>query len=279
MRVGSLGSRAVMIRDDRALDVFEASGGEFGPAMHDVYTRWRPFTEWASTATLETGCVFDPSDLESPTPAPRQVIAAGLNYRAHAAETGSAVPTGLPPIFAKFVSSVTGPYSTVTLPEGDVDWEVELAVIIGIHAKNVTESAAWDHVAGLTIAQDLSERVLQMRGPSPQFGLAKSHPGFTPLGPVLVTPDEVPDRDNIALRATLNGETVQESTTGELVVGVASLIAQLSAIIDLYPGDVILTGTPDGVGMGRSPQRYLAPGDVLVSEIDHIGAMSQRFAA
>jgi 2-keto-4-pentenoate hydratase/2-oxohepta-3-ene-1,7-dioic acid hydratase in catechol pathway len=185
----------------------------------------------------------------------------------------------LPPIFAKFPSSLAGPDIVVALPEGDVDWEVELAVVVGRTARNVAEEDAWGHVAGVTVAQDLSERRLQFAGPSPQFGLAKSYPGFLPLGPWVVTPDELDDPDAVPLSATLNGEVVQDGSTRDLVCAVAPLIARLSRIVPLVPGDVLLTGTPAGVGMARTPPRFLAPGDVLESTVAGVGSMRQRFVA
>jgi 2-keto-4-pentenoate hydratase/2-oxohepta-3-ene-1,7-dioic acid hydratase in catechol pathway len=138
---------------------------------------------------------------------------------------------------------------------------------------------AWRHVAGLTVGQDLSERISQLAGPAPQFSLGKSLPGFTPMGPYLVTLDEFADPDDLGLRATINGELVQKARTRELIFPVPVLVSRLSAWLPLLPGGAIFTGTPAGVGLGRDPQRWLADGDELISTIEDIGELRQQFAA
>jgi 2-keto-4-pentenoate hydratase/2-oxohepta-3-ene-1,7-dioic acid hydratase in catechol pathway len=280
MRIANLSGRLVLIADGRAVDVWQASGGRFGSSPQAIYDRWAEFRSWAGQAGLPEGTEFDAADLGAPAPAPRQLLAAALNYRDHAGESGFEIPQGLPPIFTKFVSSITGPVTTVRLPPGGhTDWEIELVVVIGARAYQVAESDAWRHVAGLTAGQDLSERISQLVGPAPQFSLGKSLPGFTPMGPYLVTPDELADPDDLGLRATVNGEQVQKARTSELIFPVPVLVSRLSARLPLLPGDVIFTGTPAGVGLGRSPQRWLADGDELVSTIEGIGELRQRFAA
>lgn len=178
-----------------------------------------------------------------------------------------------PTVFTKFVTCLTGPTGEITLPPGDVDWEVELVAIIGKRADHVTVEDAWDHVAGLTVGQDLSERILQRSGPAPQSSMAKSYPGFGPLGPVVVTPGEVPNRDDLKLGCLADGEQLQKGRTSDMVFPVAELVSRLSAITPLLPGDIIFTGTPTGVGMGRTPQRFLKPGQELVTYIEGIGTM------
>ena len=200
-----------------------------------------------------------------------------MNYRAHALEAGFAIPED-PPVFTKYVSSITGPITEVALPKGGhTDWEVELVVIVGAEAYRVSEADAWSHVAGLAVGQDISERIGQMEGPSPQFSLAKSYPGFSVIGPWLVTPDEFDNPDDLELGCAVNGERVQHARTNDLIFSVSALVARLSAVLPLLPGDVIFTGTPPGVGLGRTPQRWLAPGDELVSTIEGIGELRQRF--
>lgn len=183
-------------------------------------------------------------------------------------------------MFPKFVSSLSGPRTEVVLPPGgNTDWEVELVAVIGRVTSHVAVEDAWDHVAGLTVGQDLSERQTQLAGPAPQFGLGKSFPGFAPTGPWLVTTDELADPDDLALRGELDGEVVQQGRTSSLIVSVPRLIAELSRIITLYPGDLLFTGTPEGVGLGREPQRYVQPGQTLVSTIEGIGELRQTFVA
>jgi 2-keto-4-pentenoate hydratase/2-oxohepta-3-ene-1,7-dioic acid hydratase in catechol pathway len=185
-----------------------------------------------------------------------------------------------PPVFTKFATSLSGPCTTVRLPAGGhTDWEVELVAVIGRRAFRVDEAAGWSHVAGVTLGQDLSERITQSAATPPQFSLGKSFPGFSPTGPWLVTPDEFADPDDIALQCAINGEEMQNGRTSELIFGVPQLVAHLSHILPLQPGDLIFTGTPAGVGLGRTPPRYLAPGDELVSKAEGIGQLCQRFVA
>lgn len=185
----------------------------------------------------------------------------------------------MPPTFTKFPTSLCGPFSPLVLPSGKVDWEVELVAVIGRHAEHVPAASAWSHVAGLAIGQDYSERDVQGAGPAPQFCLGKSFPGFGPIGPWLVTPDELDDPDDLELVCEINGEQVQKGRTSDMVWPVPDLVSVLSSVCPLRPGDVIFTGTPAGVGAARSPQRFLSPGDVVVSRIDGIGEIRQQCLA
>ncbi|MER5951900.1 fumarylacetoacetate hydrolase family protein [Streptomyces sp. NPDC001904] len=280
MRIANLSGRLALIVDGRAVDVERASAGSFSADPQAVYERWEAFRAWAAAADLPPGVAFEATELRSPVPAPRQTLAIGLNYREHAAESGFVAPEGLPPVFTKFVSSISGPVTEVKLPaDGNTDWEVELVAVIGRRAEGVSEADAWSHVAGLAVGQDISERVVQLAGPAPQFSLGKSYPGFAPIGPWLVTPDEFDNPDDLELRCAINGEEVQKGRTRDLIFSVPALIAGLSAVLPLLPGDVIFTGTPAGVGLGRDPQRFLAAGDELVSTVEGIGELRQTFVA
>jgi 2-keto-4-pentenoate hydratase/2-oxohepta-3-ene-1,7-dioic acid hydratase in catechol pathway len=274
MRIANLAGRLSIIVDELAVDVADASDNRFGPQVQDIYERFDEFREWAASEALPAGRRFDLAELGAPAPHPRQLLAIGLNYSEHASESGFAAPPS-PAVFTKFVTSIAGPFAEVALPPGNVDWEVELVVVIGRRAFHVREPEAWSHVAGLTVGQDISERVLQMVGPVPQFSLAKSFPGFTPMGPWLVTADEFNNPDDLELSCAIDGEQMQKGRTSELIFSVPALIAKLSAVLPLLAGDVIFTGTPAGVGMGRSPQRYLQPGQTLTSSIEGIGEMRQ----
>ena len=215
--------------------------------------------------------------LLAPVPAPGKIVCVGLNYRDHAAETGKPIPTE-PVLFAKFANSVVGDGSRVAIPAATVeaDWEAELGVVIGREATRLSAEHALAHVAGYLCANDLSARDLQRSGG--QWTRGKAIDGFLPMGPVLVTADEVPDPQQLGIRCTLNGEVVQDSSTSEMVFGVAELISVISQTMTLAPGDVILTGTPPGVGMARTPPRFLREGDVLEVEIDRLGRLVTTMA-
>jgi 2-keto-4-pentenoate hydratase/2-oxohepta-3-ene-1,7-dioic acid hydratase in catechol pathway len=276
MRIANLAGRLVIVEGDRALDVERASSGTFSADPQAVFDRWDEFVRWAPTAVGERQ-PFDRHDLEAPVPRPRQLFAIGLNYRDHAAEVGLA--PDLPVVFTKFVSSITGPDADVVHPGGDVDWEVELVVVIGRPAWRVDEADAWSHVAGLTGGQDLSERITQHLGTVPQFSMGKSFPGFTPMGPYLVTLDEFDDPDDIALECVVNGDVMQSSRTSMMISSIPRLISQLSAITTLLPGDAIYTGTPSGVGLAMKPPRFLSVGDEILTRFDVIGDLHTRMVA
>jgi 2,4-didehydro-3-deoxy-L-rhamnonate hydrolase len=282
MRLANLDGRATLVvpgGDARGVDVAEVSGGQFGPEVQRLYEEWDAFRAFAADLDLSTtaSVKLDEGELRAPVPAPRQVFGIGLNYRSHAAESGMEVPT-VPATFTKFPASITGPFADVELPNGTVDWEVELVVVVGRRADRVAAASGWSHVAGLTVGQDLSDRTLQFTAGG-QFSLGKSHRGFAPLGPWVVTRDELDDPDDLALGCSIDGETVQDARTSDLVFGVSQLVAELSAVVPLLPGDIIFTGTPAGVGFTRQPPRFLQPGETLTSWIEGIGTIRTRFAA
>jgi 2-keto-4-pentenoate hydratase/2-oxohepta-3-ene-1,7-dioic acid hydratase in catechol pathway len=282
LRIANHNERAVLLTSDEAgIDIHTASGGRFGPDLPPLFNEWEAFTAWVQGLSgLTADVALDRSLLGSPSPAPRQIFAIGLNYSAHAKESGFEEPDQLPPVFTKFVSSLTGPDTQVVLPEGgNTDWEVELVAVVGKEASNVSAADAWEYVAGLSIGQDLSERVSQLRGPAPQFGLGKSFPGFAPVGPWLVSPGEFGNPDDLEIGCSLDGEEVQKGRTSELIFSVPALIQGLSQTVTLLPGDIIFTGTPSGVGVGRNPQRFIQPGETLVSRIEGIGEITQTFVA
>ena len=271
MRVASADGRAVLIHGEGIVDIAAASNGALPADPQLLYDHWdevRALSERVAAADAP----LDVHALQAPVPRPRQVFAIGLNYAAHAAEAGLERPT-FPPTFTKFPTCLTGPDATVELPSAFVDWEVELVVVMGRLAYEVAAGEGWRHVAGLTVGQDLSERIVQTRPPAPQFSLGKSFPGFGPIGPWVVTPDELDKPDDLALGCTVNGEEVQKSRTCDLIFDVDALIHHLSSITPLLPGDLIFTGTPSGVGGTRTPPRFLAPGDELVSTIEGIGTI------
>ena len=277
MKIANHRGRAVIVTDDTVVDIATATNGRFGPDPMDVFTRWNEFAAEVATTDGFAGAAGGPlveADLGNPVPMPRQVFAIGLNYMLHVEETGSKVPE-VPATFTKFPASLTGPFDDVELGSGSVDWEVELVVVIGRRADRVAEADAWSHIAGYTIGQDISDRHLQFAAGA-QFSLGKSGRTYGPVGPWVVTIDEFADPNDLGLGCSLDGEVVQDSRTSDLIFSVPRLIAELSAVLPLLPGDIIFTGTPSGVGIGRKPARFLQSGEVIESWIEGIGTIRNR---
>jgi len=214
----------------------------------------------------------------APVPRPGKLICIGLNYRDHAAESNMAIPER-PVVFSKFASAVIAPGEPVVLPasSGKVDYEAELAVVIGRRAKNVSAASALDYVLGYTSFNDVSARDFQFADGQWQRG--KSCDTFAPMGPTIVTADEVPDPHKLSIKLILNGKTMQDSNTDQLIFGVPELIEFLSQTITLEPGDVIATGTPAGVGFARKPPVFLRPGDLMEVEIERVGKLGNPVVA
>ncbi len=277
MKIASLNGRAVLVIDGMAVDVERASDGRYGSDPQALFDDWAGFRSWVDAGVdASTGVSFEPAHLDAPVPRPRQVFAIGVNYAEHAAEAGYPADS-MPVTFTKFPSSLTGPVGEIALPTETVDWEVELVVVIGTTADHVTRDAAWSHVAGLTVGQDLSERTSQNESSKPQFSLAKSFTGFGPIGPMVVTPDEFANPGDLAISSSVSGEVMQNSRTSHMIYDIPELLVRLSRVCALWPGDIIFSGTPSGIGNARTPKIFLKPGDVLRSEIEGIGALEQTF--
>lgn len=222
-----------------------------------------------------SGAVSD-AVLGAPAPLPRQVFGIGLNYRDHAGETGAQLPPA-PLTFTKFPTSIAGPTADVPLSGTMVDWEVEIVVVIGAEARRVAADDAWSHVAGLTLGQDVSDRAVQMTGTPPQFCLGKSFENYAPIGPALVSVDSFADPDDVGLWCDVAGERMQDARSSLLIFSIPTLVAYLSSICILHPGDVIFTGTPSGVGIARG--RFLAEGEIIDSGAEVIGNLRNRCVA
>lgn len=280
MRIVNAKGRLGLVTGGGVVDVATASGNRFGPAVQDVYACWAEFRSWAAGVAETTATQdLDEARCGPPAPAPPQVFAIGLNYLDHAEESAMDVPSDGMMVFTKFPSSIAGAHAEIEVPPGSVDFEAELVVVMGKRAYRVGVHDAWDYVARLTVGQDISERELQLRPPTPQFNLGKSYPGFSPMGPQLVTPDELDDPDDLEIGCTLNGVQMQHSRTKLMIFPVAEIIAQLSAVLPLSPGDVIFTGTPAGIGWAREPKVRLQAGDELVTTIEGLGSMHNRFVS
>jgi 2-keto-4-pentenoate hydratase/2-oxohepta-3-ene-1,7-dioic acid hydratase in catechol pathway len=223
--------------------------------------------------------VEDGQRIGSPIARPSKILCIGLNYAKHAKETGAAIPTE-PILFMKSTSSLTGPFDNIIIPKNSekTDWEVELGVVIGKKASYVSEEEAMDYVAGYVLHNDVSERAFQLeRGGTWDKG--KGCDSFAPLGPWLVTKDEIPNPHQLRLWLSLNGKMMQDSNTDDLIFNIPQLISYSSQFMTLLPGDVISTGTPAGVGLGFSPNIYLKPGDVVELGIDGLGSSKQTAIA
>jgi acylpyruvate hydrolase len=219
---------------------------------------------------------FGDLDLAPVVPHPSKVICVGLNYRAHILEMGRDLPE-FPTLFAKFPETLTGPYDDVEAPSEDeaLDWEAELTVVIGSACRRVSEADAADHIAGYTVANDISMRTWQFR--TKEWLQGKMWEASTPIGPALVTSDEWKPGPSVS--TTVNGEHMQGATTDDLLFGPEALVAYVSTMITLNPGDLILTGTPGGVGRARTPERYLVDGDVVETSIEGLGTLTNRVVA
>lgn len=224
--------------------------------------------------TAQADGKFIEGRLLAPIPSPGKVICIGLNYRDHAEESGQPIPTE-PVCFSKFSTAVTGPETQIRLPSvaHKVDYEAELVVVIGKRGKNIPQSQAMGHVAGYTVGNDVSARDWQIGRPGGQWLLGKTPDTFAPLGPYLVTRDQISDPNNLRIQLRVNGTTLQDSNTKELIFKIDELVAHLSQLITLDPGDVIFTGTPPGVGAARKPPIFLKGGDVTEVEIEGLGVL------
>jgi 2-keto-4-pentenoate hydratase/2-oxohepta-3-ene-1,7-dioic acid hydratase in catechol pathway len=221
----------------------------------------------------------EPVILDSPIARPSKIVCIGLNYADHAKETGAQTPAE-PVIFLKSTTALCGPFDPIIIPKNSkkTDWEVELAIVMAKKASYVTEAEALDYVAGYCLHNDVSEREFQMeRNGTWDKGKGCDH--FAPLGPFLATPDEIPDLNQLRLWLKVNGKTMQDGTTANLIFKIPFLIAYISQFMTLLPGDLISTGTPAGVGLGMNPPVYLVPGDIVELGIDGLGISSQKLVS
>ncbi|MBN9549738.1 MAG: fumarylacetoacetate hydrolase family protein [Alphaproteobacteria bacterium] len=274
LRYGAPGSErpAVLDRDGRIRDL--------GGIVDDIGGRWLADLAWARELDVDKLPIVEGGPRIGPCVAGTgKFICIGLNYADHAAESGLEVPPE-PVIFMKATSAICGPNDDVLIPRGSTatDWEVELGVVIGKPAKYVARERALDHVASYCVVNDVSERDFQTKR-SGQWTKGKSCDTFGPVGPWLVTRDEVADPQKLKMWLKVNGEMKQNGSTETMVYGVAHVVSYLSQFMTLHPGDIVSTGTPPGVGQGFKPPRYLKPGDIVELGIEGLGAQRQVFRA
>jgi 2-keto-4-pentenoate hydratase/2-oxohepta-3-ene-1,7-dioic acid hydratase in catechol pathway len=268
-----------VVEDGRVVDAWTLLGEPHRGSLRELIAARR--IEELRGRLGDTGAPSHPLssvDLLPPIPDPEKIVCIGLNYRRHAAEVGVDVDSlpETPTIFAKYRNALVADGATVRVPTAKTDFEAEVAFVVGRRAKEVDEAEALDHVAGYTLLNDLSARDLQ--GATPQWMPGKVFDGSAPCGPFLVTPDEAGAPDEIAIRLTLNGEEMQNGSTDDLIFSVPQLVVQLSRLMTLEPGDVVSTGTPEGVGMGRKPRVWLADGDEVAIESPTLGRLTTRIS-
>lgn len=280
-RRGDLGGIRVGVELGEGLGVVDLKA--FDPSMpgtiRELLEQGDEGLRHAQSAVSSGQCVVERSDIRllSPVLAPEKVVCVGMNYRDHCLEQNAPIPKE-PIIFSKFPSAITGPYDDILLPSEsqEVDWEVELAFVIGRRGKHIKEEDALSYVAGFTVANDVSARDWQMKRNGKQWLLGKTFDSFCPLGPALVTTDAVKDPHNLGVRCLVNGETVQSSNTDQMIFKTEELVAWVSKFVTLTPGDVFLTGTPPGVGVFRKPPVFLKAGDIVECQIDQIGSIINK---
>ena len=278
MRLANLNGRATIVTNDGLIDVATSSSGAFSASIEKCLGQVETLGAWFSSARPRPNDPTTPEQLIGDARLgpvvehPSQVFAIGLNYAQHAAESGQALPSE-PMVFTKFPSAVCGPNASLHVPGPMTDWEAELVVVMGARARDVSIEDALSSVVGYCVGQDYSERGWQFKSTPPQFSLAKSFENFAPIGPWLTTADEVANPNNLAISTTINGVVMQDSTTSDMVFPVAELISYLSSVCELRCGDLIFTGTPQGVGQARQPPIFIQPGDVIVTSIERLGAI------
>ncbi len=279
IRFGSPGAEkpGLLLADGTCVDA-SAAARDYDEAFFDGGGMARLRTWLEAGRAAEAPRVDAGERLAPPVARPSKIVCVGLNYHKHARESKMAAPEE-PVLFMKASSSLSGPFDPIVLPRGSrkTDWEIELAVIIGRRAKYVSESEALDYVAGYSIMNDVSERAYQIERGG-QWAKGKSCDTFSPIGPALVTPDEIPDVQNLDMRLTLNGEEMQRSSTGDMIFPASVLISYVSRFMTLLPGDILSTGTPEGVGLGMTPPKYLRVGYVVDLEIERLGSIRQEVA-
>ncbi len=267
----NVNGRASLVAGGRVYDLSRLSGGSVN---EDPMTAIRDVDflhELAATLPdQQDDGPLQEAALGAPVPRPRNSFGIGLNYSDHAAESKMDLPD-VPVVFSKYPSCISGPFSDVELRAEQGDYEAELVVVIGRTARDISREETWSHVAGLMVGQDISDRALQLGARPPQFGLGKSRDTYGPTGPILVSPDNFTNPDDLAITCDVNGERRQEARTSSLIFDVPFLVSYLSEVLTLEPGDLIFTGTPAGVGMPDS--RFLKPGDVVRTYIEGIGSM------
>ena len=273
-KLGTVSGKAVLIKDDHYYDVASLSEGAISSDSVEALKFQTELSDLYETLSEESASGnLSEVELGNPVPKSPNCYAVGLNYRKHAEESGMDIPE-VPMIFTKHTSCFVGPKANVEMRSDYVDWEVELVAVIGKEGKNISKENALDHVAGLCVGQDISDRPAQFATTPAMFNLGKSFDTYGPMGPALVSLDLLENCESLDIECKLNGETVQKSNTSDLIFNISSIISYLSEIVSLNVGDTIWTGTPSGVGIASG--KFLKDGDVLTSSIEGLGSMENK---
>lgn len=279
-RFGCVDGRAVLITDSLTsyVDIEKFSSGKLPSEPMACLERWSEVCKVAANLSPTddlNAIALNANKLECPVPRPRQIFAIGINYKAHAAEMNNPLPKE-PLVFTKFQSSLNSPNGSLTLVGEKCDFEAELVAVIAKGGRNILADEAWGHVAGLCVGQDVSDRALQYANTPPQFSLGKSRAGFTPIGPWITDAASLTTRANLEMTCRVSGEIMQHTQTDDMIFEIPEIISYLSTICELFSGDVIYTGTPSGVGAGRTPQRFLRSGDLIETTIQDLGTLTNK---
>jgi 2-keto-4-pentenoate hydratase/2-oxohepta-3-ene-1,7-dioic acid hydratase in catechol pathway len=277
LRLGVLGGRAHAILGDIdapvAVDIAAHTSLPSDPMA--CIAQWDNLRAAVRALEPTQGRAITINELDCPVPAPRQMFAIGLNYRKHAEEMNSQTPSQ-PLVFAKFQSSLNSPTGDIPIVSDTTDYESEVIIVISRGGRNIDRARAWEHIAGLCVGQDVSDRGLQYAGNPPQFSMGKSRQGFSPIGPWVTDMTDNARRDTLRVQCSINGELRQNTEITDMIFPIDQIVAHLSSICELYPGDVVYTGSPFGVGHGMKPPKYLQPGDVIETSLEGVGTMINR---
>ena len=273
-KLANIEGRAALVEGENYYDLETLSSGKFDKDTSNALNNLNGLSELSKDLSISepTGLLRNVR-IDAPISAPKNCYAVGLNYKNHAEEAGMDIPA-VPMIFTKHTTCLVGPNATIEMRSDHVDYEAELVVVIGNTGKDIQKDKAWDHVAGLCVGQDISDRTVQFSSKPPQFNLGKSFDTFGPMGPYLISPDLLEDKDSLQIECKVNEEIRQKDNTNDLIFNIPSIISYLSEILTLNTGDVIFTGTPGGVGVMEG--KFLKEGDVLRTSIEGIGVLENK---
>ena len=273
-KLANISGRAALVEGENYYDLETISNGDFNKDTSSALNDLNGLKKLSSTLseTDPTGLLKD-VEIGSPISTPKNCYAVGLNYRNHAEEAGMEIPS-VPMVFTKHTTCLVGPNANIEMRSDHVDYEAELVAVIGMSGKDISKDKAWDHVAGLCAGQDISDRTVQFSSKPAQFNLGKSFDTFGPMGPYLISPDGLEDKDSLNIECKVNEEIRQKDNTNDLIFNIPSIISYLSEIVTLNTGDVIFTGTPGGVGVMEG--KFLKEGDIITTSIEGIGTLKNE---